>query len=118
MSSKPDDLGSATCARGRGHSRYRKRVCQSGFPDAAERQAKLRLAYALNQVLAADLSDFQAAACRIVSWRAPNHYSASTHSVSAIHPFTPGLPPDSSGEFTHLVTGVDPVAAAGAPISS
>ena len=50
-------------------SRHRNVFADLGFPDAAERQAKLRLAYALNQVL-------EAAGCRRLTppkcWASPS----------------------------------------------
>ena len=59
-----------------------------GFPDAAERQAKLRLAYALNRVLEArELS--QAAAARVLGVTQPKvsalrHYKLAGFSVERL----------------------------------
>lgn len=59
-----------------------------GFPDAAERQAKLRLAYALNQILA-ERKLSQAAAARVLGVTQPKvsalrHYKLAGFSVERL----------------------------------
>ena len=59
-----------------------------GFPDASERQAKLRLAFALNQVLA-DRKLSQAAAARVMGITQPKvsalrHYKLAGFSVERL----------------------------------
>ena len=59
-----------------------------GFPDAAERQAKLRLAYALNQVLAARKQS-QADAARVLRVTQPKvsalwHYKLASFSIERL----------------------------------
>ena len=70
------------------HAWHRKRVRRPGFPDAAERQAKLRLAYALNQVLEARKLS-QADAAKVLGVTQPKvsalrHYKLAGFSVERL----------------------------------